>query len=173
MSEFDADRVRIQVQADPAVSLSVIDTGPHRSSPVLFFVQGAGGHALQWVNQLRHFSQQYRCVAPDLRGHARSDKPRDGYTMDRITRDLVAVLDGLGIQDPIVLLAHSAGGLLGINFAAQYPERLTRLILVNTAASLPLSIWMHLGLRIPSVLVALVGPFLQRRGRFNAPPQIF
>jgi long-chain acyl-CoA synthetase len=173
MSEFDADRVRLQVQADPVVSLSVIDTGPRHGSPVLFFVQGAGGHALQWVNQLRHFSKQYRCVAPDLRGHAQSDKPREGYSMDRITGDLVAVLDGLGIQEPIVLLAHSAGGLWGINFATQYPERLAKLILVNTAAHLPLSIWMHLGLRIPSVLVALVGPFLQRRGRFNAPPQIF
>jgi long-chain acyl-CoA synthetase len=173
MNEFDADRVRVQVQATPTVQLSVIDAGPRHGSPVLFFVQGAGGHALQWVNQLRHFSQLYRCVAPDLRGHARSDKPHDGYTVDQITGDLVAVLDGLGIRDPVVLLAHSAGGLLGINFAAQYPERLAKLILVNTAASLPLSRWMRLGLRIPSVLMVLVGPFLQRRGRFNAPPHIF
>ncbi len=173
MSEFDADRVRVQVQARPAVSLSVIDAGPRHGRPVLFFVQGAGGHALQWINQLRHFSQNHRCVAPDLRGHARSDKPRDGYTVDQVTDDLVAVLDGLGIQEPVVLLAHSAGGLLGINFAARYPERLTKLILVNTAANLPLSKWMRLGLRIPSVLMVLVGPFLQRRGRFNAPPTIF
>jgi long-chain acyl-CoA synthetase len=173
MNEFQADRVRVQVQTRPVVNLSVIDAGPRDGSPVLFFVQGAGGHALQWVNQLRHFSQHYRCVAPDLRGHAQSDKPRDGYTVDRVTDDLVAVLDGLAILEPVVLLAHSAGGLLGINFAAQYPERLTKLILVNTAAKLPLSNWMRLGLRIPSVLMALVGPFLQRRGRFNAPPHIF
>lgn len=173
MSEFDADRARIQVQARPAVHLSVIDAGPRHHSPVLFFVQGAGGHALQWVNQLRHFSKNYRCIAPDLRGHGRSDKPRDGYTVDRVTDDLLAVLDGLAVEEPVVLLAHSAGGLLAINFAARYPERLTKLVLVNTAAQLPLNRWMKLGLRIPSVLMVLARPFLQRRGRFNAPPHIF
>lgn len=173
MSNFDGDRVRVQVQARPTVHLSVIDSGPRGASPALFFVQGAGGHALQWVNQLRHFSEKYRCIAPDLRGHGHSDKPRDGYTVDQITDDLVAVLDGLDIEEPVVVLAHSAGGLLGISFAARYPERLTKLVLVNTAAQLPLNRWMRLGLRIPAMLMVLVRPFLQRRGRFNAPPHIF
>lgn len=167
------DRVRIQVQDRPPVSLSVIDAGPRHASPVLFFVQGAGGHALQWINQLHHFSREYRCIAPDLRGHGQSDKPRHGYTVDQVTDDLVAVLHGLRIREPVVLLAHSAGGLLGINFAARYPDRLSKLILVNTAAQLPLTPWMRLGLRTPSMLMALVRPFLQRRGRFNAPPHIF
>ena len=65
MSEFDADRVRVRVQSRPTVNLSVIDAGDRDSRPVLFFVQGAGGHALQWVNQLRHFSKRYRCVGQD------------------------------------------------------------------------------------------------------------
>jgi long-chain acyl-CoA synthetase len=173
MSEFEADRVRVQVQAKPEVYLSVIDTGPRDAKPVLFFVQGAGGHALQWVNQLRHFSQRYRCVAPDLRGHGNSDKPRDGYTVARVTDDLLAVLDGLGIGGPVVLVAHSAGGLFAIDFATRYPERLSKLVLVNTAANLPLSNWMRLGLHIPAVLMIVIRPFLQRRGRFNAPPHIF
>ena len=60
--------------------------------------------------------------------------PAAGYTVDQVTDDLVAVLDGLEIREPVVLLAHSAGGLLAINFAARYPERLTKLVLVNTAA---------------------------------------
>ncbi len=173
MSEFDADRIRVRIQARPAVYLSVIDAGPRDASPVLFFVQGAGGHALQWVNQLRHFSQRYRCIAPDLRGHGRSDQPRTGYTVDQVTDDLAVMLDEMDIQEPVFLLAHSAGGLLGINFAARYPERLTRLVLINTAVNLPLSTLMRLGLRIPSMLMFLVRPFLQRRGRFNAPPHIF
>jgi long-chain acyl-CoA synthetase len=173
MNEFDSDRVRVEVQARPRVSLSVIDAGPRDAATVLLFVQGAGGHALQWVNQLQHFSQRYRCVAPDLRGHGRSDKPRSDYTVDEITGDLVAVLDQLGIQQPVVLLAHSAGGLLALNFAARYPERLTKLVLINTAAELPLTRWMRLGLRIPAFLMVVAQPFLQRRGRFNAPPHIF
>jgi long-chain acyl-CoA synthetase len=173
MSEFDADRVRVQVQDSPAVNLSVIDAGPRDADQVLFFVQGAGGHALQWVNQIRHFSRRYRCIAPDLRGHGRSDQPRDGYTVGQVTRDLIAVLQGLDVQAPVVLLAHSAGGLLGLNFADHYPEQLTKLVLVNTAANLPLSRLMRLGLRIPSVLMVLIRPLLQRRGRFNAPPHIF
>ena len=173
MSRFDSDRLQVQVQAHPSVRLSVIDAGPRHDGPVLFFVQGAGGHALQWVNQLDHLSQRHRCIAPDLRGHGFSDQPRKGYTVDQITADLVAVLDELSIRDPVVLIAHSAGGLLAINFAARYPERLTKLALVNTAAQLPLSKLMRLGLRLPSVLMVLVRPFLQRRGRFNAPPRVF
>jgi long-chain acyl-CoA synthetase len=173
MSEFDADRVRVLVQPEPAVRLSVIDTGPRDAEQVLLFVQGAGGHALQWINQLRHFSKRYRCIAPDLRGHGRSDKPNEGYSVNRVTDDLLAVLDGLGVEEPVVFLAHSAGGLLGISFAARYPERLSKLVLINTAANLPLSGWMRLGLRIPSALMIVVRPFLQRRGRFNAPPHLF
>ena len=76
MGDLDACRVRVRVQTRPAVDLSVIDAGPRGASPVLFFVQGAGGHALQWANQLQHFSKSHRCIAPDLRGHGRSDKPR-------------------------------------------------------------------------------------------------
>ena len=102
-----------------------------------------------------------------------SDKPRSGYTVDSVTEDLVAVLDRLDIREPVVLLAHSAGGLLGINFAYRFPERLSKLILINTAAQLPLNRWMRLGLRIPSALMIVVRPFLQRRGRLNAPPHIF
>ncbi|MFN2169003.1 MAG: alpha/beta fold hydrolase, partial [Anaerolineae bacterium] len=173
MNELDADRVRVEVQTRPSVSLSVIDTGPRDAATVLLFVQGAGGHALQWVNQLTHFSPRYRCVAPDLRGHGRSDKPRSSYTVDEITGDLVAVLDRLQIQEPVVLLAHSAGGLLALNLAARYPERLSKLVLVIPAAELPLTRWMRLGLRIPAFLMVVAQPFLQRRGRFNAPPHIF
>jgi len=173
MSEFDGNRVRVRVQDKPDVYLSVIDAGPRQGGPVLFFVQGAGGHALQWINQLQYFSQQYRCIAPDLRGHGLSDKPREGYTVASITEDLVTVLDRLEIREPVVLLAHSAGGLLGIDFAYRFPERLSKLILLNTAAQLPLNRWMRLGLRIPSMLMVVVRPFLQRRGRFNAPPHIF
>ncbi|MGC9333308.1 MAG: alpha/beta fold hydrolase [Anaerolineae bacterium] len=173
MNEFDADRVQVQVQERPDVSLSVIDAGPRGSDTVLLFVQGAGGHALQWKYQLQHFSPHYRCLAPDLRGHGRSDKPRTSYTVDEVTADLAAVLDGLDIRQPVVLLAHSAGGLFALSFAARYPERLTKLVLINSAAELPLNRWMSLGLRIPSVLLLLVQPFLQRRGRFNAPAHIF
>ncbi|MFZ5917737.1 MAG: alpha/beta fold hydrolase [Chloroflexota bacterium] len=173
MSEFAGQRVQVQVQDNPTVRLSVIDAGPRDADTALFFVQGAGGHALQWVNQLRHFSRRYRCIAPDLRGHGFSDKPRSRYSVDEMTGDLMAVLDSLGIHEPVVLLAHSAGGLLGLNFAAHHPERLNKLVLVNTAASLPLSRVMRLGLRLPSLVMVLIRPFLQRRGRFNAPPHIF
>ena len=44
MSKLDANRVWVRVQTRPAVHLSVIDAGPRGASPVLFFVQGAGGN---------------------------------------------------------------------------------------------------------------------------------
>jgi long-chain acyl-CoA synthetase len=171
--DFAAARVRVEVQRRPPVSMSVIDAGPRDAETVILFVQGAGGHALQWVYQLRHFSAHYRCIAPDLRGHAGSDKPRIGYSVEGMADDLLAVLDGLAVRQPVVIVAHSAGGLLALSMAARHPDRLNKLVLINSAAQLPLSRWMRLGLRVPTLLMRAIRPILMRRGRFNAPPSIF
>src|SRR4051794_2876176 len=58
-------------------------------------------------------SPAYRVIAPDLRGRGQSDKPSSGYTMPDHARDVLALMDHLGL-DRVVLGGHSFGGYVGI-----------------------------------------------------------
>lgn len=67
----------------------------------------------------------------DLRGHGRSERPEQGYGVDDSVDDLLAVLDILGISDPVYLLGNSYGGTIGLATAHRYPERVAGLVLIE------------------------------------------
>ena len=79
-------------------------------------------------------SPAFRVIAPDLRGRARSGKPESGYEMADHARDVVALLDALGLER-VVLGGHSFGGYLAIFIAANYPERVSKLVVIDAAIS--------------------------------------
>ena len=72
-------------------------------------------------------------AAPDQRGHGASDKPtdEDAYDLDVFAADLVGLADELG-WDRFSLLGHSMGGMIAQHVALSWPERLDRLILMDT-----------------------------------------
>jgi pimeloyl-ACP methyl ester carboxylesterase len=72
--------IRVSGAADP-VTLSVIDIHPNGPRRTMVFVHGLGGEAANWHHQLSHFASGARLVAPDLRGHGCSERPRDGYSV--------------------------------------------------------------------------------------------
>ena len=80
-------------------------------------------------------SPRFRVLALDLRGRGLSDKPATGYSMADHAADVVGLLDTLGFQQ-VVLGGHSFGALLTFYLAAHYPERVTKLVLIDAAASL-------------------------------------
>jgi pimeloyl-ACP methyl ester carboxylesterase len=67
----------------------------------------------------------------DLRGHGKSERPATGYTLDEMVSDLEAVLTATVAQTPVFLVGNSFGGLLGLAFAARYPERARGLVLID------------------------------------------
>jgi pimeloyl-ACP methyl ester carboxylesterase len=74
--------------------------------------------------------------ALDLRGHGRSSEPEaGGYAMDDFAADVTAFLDALGIERAVVV-GHSMGGLVAQALAVAYPDRVDRLVLISTAASM-------------------------------------
>ena len=75
-----------------------------------------------------------RFIAPDLRGRARSGKPERGYELGDHARDIIGLLDALGIQR-VVLGGHSFGGYLAIYIAAHFPERVSQLVVIDAAIS--------------------------------------
>jgi pimeloyl-ACP methyl ester carboxylesterase len=110
-------------------------------APTLVFVHGFSSDLTVWHYQWRHFSQRYRCVLYDQRGHGRSGSAAGGdYSLEALGRDLAAVLDAT-TDGPVVLRGHSMGGMTVLSFASLHPEafedggRVAGVVLANTAAT--------------------------------------
>jgi haloalkane dehalogenase len=94
----------------------------------------------------------YRCIVPDHIGCGLSDKPGDfhyHYTLSQRVADLEVLLERLGITKDLTLVLHDWGGMIGMALACRRPERIRRLVILNTAAfhmpkgkRLPWSIWL-------------------------------
>src|SRR5258708_23978401 len=67
----------------------------------------------------------------DLRGHGRSERPKEGYGVDDMVQDLAGLLDATLGGDPVCLVGNSFGALLAIQFAKRFPERALGLVLVD------------------------------------------
>jgi pimeloyl-ACP methyl ester carboxylesterase len=101
--------------------------------PVLVFLHGFPEAAFVWDGLLEHFSDRYRCVAPNLRGYERSSAPPDveAYRAKHLVTDVSSLIDSLG-GELAALVAHDWGGALAWGLAAQRPEAIRRLVIVNS-----------------------------------------
>ena len=80
-------------------------------------------------------SPSHTVLAMDLRGRGLSGTPSTGYSMEHHCRDILAVLDDLGLER-VVLMGHSLGAFISLIFGAKYPERVDRIILVDGGGKL-------------------------------------
>src|SRR5262245_21043992 len=86
-----------------------------------------------WEGQLAPFTEHFRLVRYDRRGHGQSGVPKGPYTMERLGRGVLAILDALGI-DRINWCGLSMGGMVGQWLGANAPSRVNRLVLTNTSS---------------------------------------
>jgi len=98
-------------------------------------VHGITANCRCWDVLASTLAPQYPVMAMDLRGRGRSDKPDKGYSLGHHIRDIYCLLDDLDI-DQAVIMGHSLGAFIGLTFAAQYPDRIDRLILVDGGGDL-------------------------------------
>jgi pimeloyl-ACP methyl ester carboxylesterase len=105
----------------------------------LVFCYGLVCSSLHWTYQIDRFQNDYQAVWFDYRGHQNSEIPKDpkSLTIENIARDLGMVLDELGIEDA-VLLGHSMGVNVVLEFYRQQPKRVAGLVLANGTAKRPL-----------------------------------
>lgn len=114
------------------VKLSVLDTGDHGETagrPVLVFLHGMRDVAQSLEPIAAPFSNRYRIVLPELRGHGNSDNP-GAYSMENFIIDLHRVLE-VHVGRPAWIIGHSLGGQIASRFAAVFPELVTGLILIE------------------------------------------
>jgi len=84
-----------------------------------------------WKWTVQALIPHFRVYALDLKGFGDSDKPEDGYTMCDFSELVAEFCDMLGI-DRAILVGHSMGGKIAVDFAEQYPDRVDKLVLVGT-----------------------------------------
>ena len=91
-----------------------------------------------WAAQVEALGREFRVIAPDLRGFGKSTiEPADvdsGLGMDRYAADVMAMLDALGVVQPIVLAGFSMGGYAAWQIALHHAKRLRGLVLCDTRA---------------------------------------
>jgi 3-oxoadipate enol-lactonase len=109
-------------------------SGPE-DAPVLVLGSSLGTTHEMWDPQVASLAQRWRVVAFDHRGHGRSDAPRGPYTVDELGRDVLDLLDRLGV-DRFSYAGLSLGGMLGMWVAASAPARVERLAVLCTSARL-------------------------------------
>jgi 3-oxoadipate enol-lactonase len=122
MPVIDADGCPIHVEIE----------GPERA-PVLMLSNSLGTTLHMWDGQVAPFTQHFRLVRYDRRGHGKSGLPKGPYTMERLGRDVLAMLDRLDIAKTN-WCGLSMGGMVGQWLGANAPERIERLVLCNTSS---------------------------------------
>lgn len=99
----------------------------------LVLIHGALVDSHLWDDQLEAFAPHYRVITYDLRGHGQTGGSTDPrYTVELLVRDLHALLEALGVQQPL-LCGLSLGGMVAQHYAARHPVR--GLVLCDTAVS--------------------------------------
>lgn len=98
---------------------------------VLVLLHGLGSTKKDWDAQVPFFSKTHRVITVDLRGHGESSKPQDAYSVELMTEDIKQLLDQLNIKKATII-GFSMGGAVAFEMAAQHPEYLDNLVIVNS-----------------------------------------
>ncbi len=97
-------------------------------------IHGAGDNLNAWYNQVPVFSQHYRVMTYDVRGHGKTELPDGELTTELWVEDLYALLKALNISETI-LLGYSMGGAITLEFTLTHPKMVRALILSNSAGA--------------------------------------
>lgn len=127
--------------------------------PTIVFLNSLGSDLHIWQEIVPAFSDRYRIILYDKRGHGLSDAPPAPYTIDDHADDLLALLDHLGVKSA-TLVGLSVGGIIAQRLAVRAPERVEALVLCDTAAKIGTSeMWNE---RIGAVESAGIGSIADR-----------
>jgi pimeloyl-ACP methyl ester carboxylesterase len=105
---------------------------PGRSPPILA-LHGLASNARWWDLVAARLSPRWRVLAPDLRGHGRSDRPEAGYSFAEVVDDLRGLCDAASLER-VLVAGHSWGASVALWFAAALPERVLGCVCVDGGA---------------------------------------
>lgn len=98
--------------------------------PAVLLIHGYGESGDMWVPMAIDLARDHTVVVPDLRGMGLSSKPSAGYEKKNQAIDMANVLNALNI-DSVEIVAHDIGNMVAFAFAAQQPQRVRRMVLID------------------------------------------
>jgi 3-oxoadipate enol-lactonase len=119
-------------RTDDGCGLAYSVTGPE-DGPALVLSNSLGTDRGLWDDQIQVFTRRFRVLVYDTRGHGASDVPAGDYTLERLGRDVLGLMDHEGMTRA-QLAGISIGGLTALWLGVHAPDRVRRLVLANTAA---------------------------------------
>ena len=166
----DIAGIRSSMVTANGLRMRVTETGTGR--PVLM-LHGFPQSSREWAPVMAALSDRARLIAPDLRGAGETDAPSSGYDSGTVQRDVIALLDELGLEQ-VDLVAHDWGAIVGFDLCLTHPERVRRYVAIAVPAPyLRMNRGLALGLMkaLPhlwfqwAVATPGLGPALLSRGR--------
>ena len=115
----------------PSTPLALRVSG-HGDVPVLL-LHGLVGSSRFWSAGYDHLGDNCRVMAVDLLGFGRSPRPEHGYDLDHHVDAILSTLDQLGMDNAVVIGAHSLGAVLAVALAARTPERVAGIVMFGPA----------------------------------------
>ncbi len=112
------------------VHVYLVDKG---SGPPILFLHGVPDTAELWSDVIAHLSADFRCLAPDLPGFGRSIAPMDfDCSLENRANFIDELVEAIDITSPLNLVVHDHGGPYGLAWAVKHPEKVNRIVIINT-----------------------------------------
>jgi 3-oxoadipate enol-lactonase len=152
------------------------ELGGPEQAPVLVLSNSMGTTSAMWDEQLAALTGRLRVLRYDHRGHGASEAPPGPYRIEQLGRDLLGLLDDLGL-DQVSFCGLSLGGMIGIWLAANAPDRIDRLALCCTAATVNGEVYLERAAKVRaggtgSVVAEVVDRWFTPAFRRAAPHQV-
>lgn len=124
---FDFPGFAVRDVAAPGATIHVRTGG---SGPAVVLLHGYGETGDMWAPLAADLARDHTVIVPDLRGLGLSSKPAGGFDKKTQAEDVAAVLAALEVRQADVV-AHDIGNMVAFQFAARYPQRIRRLVLID------------------------------------------
>jgi 3-oxoadipate enol-lactonase/4-carboxymuconolactone decarboxylase len=141
--------------ATPRLKISLRRSG-NREGEKIVMLHGWAVHGGMFQQLRQYLEEGFDLLVPDLRGHGETDAPWDGYSLESLADDLLALLDQEGIER-VHLLGYSWGGFVALAFAQRHPGRLHKLSLICTAPRYD-ALWRRVGMGLMGGLWTVLPP---------------
>lgn len=149
--------------------------GNEQATETIVFLNGLSQSTISWILTLPYFKSDYRIVLMDFIFQGKSDKKGEWRSFDQHAQDLLALLDHLKVQKPVIA-GLSYGSMVAQHFAVNFPGRLSKLLLMATFAhktpyyeAIELSWWRALELGGYNLMLDIMLPTVLSEGYFSKP----
>lgn len=104
-------------------------------SPTLILIHGLCSNLKHWDPQARKFGRNHKVLRVDLRGHGKSDAPASGYSIAKFADDVAALAKSRRIRSAVVM-GHSMGGAVALEFARRHKDITKALVMIDAPSGL-------------------------------------